>query len=254
MLDALDSICSALARLLVAQRVPFADFAERMKGHYVHAAERVAEGKVTDSRLSLLTGLQRRDISRLRAFQPKSPKVSHEARLVALWQTEPSYQANGQPLDLPRTGDAPSFEALARSVRQDVHPRTILDTLLQAGTVRLDDSMQTVVLLEASYQPVSGSAEQLEYLGKNLGDHLSAAVENVTLDPAPHFERAVHYTGLTEAQIEALDKVFRTEQMALMKALGQKAAKMKAANADSNEVDAQMRFRAGGYFYREDQS
>ncbi|MEZ5714332.1 MAG: hypothetical protein R3D85_03635 [Paracoccaceae bacterium] len=33
---------------------------------------------------------------------------------------------------------APSFEVLGRAVRQDVHPRTFLDALDAAGTVRID--------------------------------------------------------------------------------------------------------------------
>jgi len=42
-------------------------------------------------------------------------------------------------MPLPRSGPGPSFESLTQGVRHDVHPRTLLDTLLAAGTVALSD-------------------------------------------------------------------------------------------------------------------
>jgi hypothetical protein len=172
---------------------PFGDLTERLKGHYVQAASEQSDGKITDSRLSVMTGLQRRDIARLRAFEHKAPKPNPLTRLVALWQAHPDYSHKGKAKPLPRTGDAPSFESLAREVRQDVHPRAMLDTLFAAGTVKLDQD--TVALAQTAYVPLAGSEEQLDYLAENVGDHLAAAAENV-LGPHPrHFERAAHYTG-----------------------------------------------------------
>ncbi len=244
--DFLDPLFEPLARLLVARGVPFAELSERMKAHYVQAAKSLAEGKVTDSRLSVMTGLQRREITRLREFAPRQPKPSHEARLVALWQSEPGYHSDGAPLELPKNGEAPSFEALARNVRRDVHPRTILDTLEMTGTVRVEPETQTVRLIETSYQPLAGSEEQLDYLAKNLGDHLAAANDNVQGVSPPHFERAVHYTGLTEGQIEELQSDYHSAQMAVLEQLSRKAAAMKKSRA----TDATRRFRAGGYFFQ----
>lgn len=245
MLNLLDPLFAAFARLTVARGILFPEFAERMKLHYINAARRMANGKVTDSRLSVLTGLQRRDIARLRDFQPKPSKPTHLSRLVALWQTEATYAPDGKPLELPKNGSAPSFEALARNVRRDVHARTMLDTLVETGTVEVNDTDQTVRLLQPSYQPLAGSEDQLSYLVNNIGDHLNAATDNVLRHQPPHFERAVHYTQLTPEQVAELKTEFDAGQMALMEQLGQKAAAMKKLSSDS----AQDRFRAGGYFY-----
>ena len=107
MLDPLHPLLSALARLMVAKGVPFADLAERLKAHYVAAALQTGDGKPTDSRLSVQTGLQRRDISRLRASELKAPRPSHLARLIALWRTDPPYLApDGSPKRLDRIGTA----------------------------------------------------------------------------------------------------------------------------------------------------
>ncbi len=242
-----DSLLAALARLMVARGVPFAELAERLKGHYVRAAQDQARrdsnsGKVTDSRLSVLTGLQRRDIARLRAFDHKPVRATPLSRLVATWQSDPEYTRDGLPIPLPRTGPAPSFEALARDIRQDIHPRTMLDTLSAAGTVTVNDH---VTLVETAYVPLSGSDEQLSYLSDNTGDHLMAACDNVQgLTPA-HFERAVHYTGLTADQVEELDVAFREKQAKLLTQVNAHAARLKATAPDG----ASHRFRAGAYMY-----
>lgn len=245
MIESLDALFAPLARFLVARGVRFPDFAERMKAHYVEAACEMGEGRATDSRLSVMTGLHRRDVTRLKGFEPRETRPNHLARLVALWQTEAVYQAEGRPRLLPRSGAEPSFEALARTVLRDVHPRTMLDTLVATGTVALEDDGQTARLLKSSYQPLAGSEDQIAYLTRNMGDHMAAATENVLGRAPPHFERAVHYTGLTAAQVDAIEADYREGQMALFERLSRRAAEMKRSGAGGE------RFRAGGYFYRE---
>lgn len=234
----LTPLLAPLARLLVSQGVSFPAFSETMKGHYLAAAMAEPGGKPTASRLSVLTGLQRRDIARLTAAEAKPERPNPLVRLVAEWQTNPAYGAR----PLPKNGDAPSFDALAYSIRKDIHPRTLLDRLVAAGTVEVRGA--EVHLLQTSYQPQAGSEEQLDYLADNVGDHLAAAVDNVRND-APHFERAAHYTELTDDQIELLERQFREGQMELLRQVSQQAAVMKRAGEGGKG-----RFRAGGYFYK----
>lgn len=244
MFDRLDHLLAPLCRLLVARGVAFADLAERLKGHYVQAADAQAQaegGKSTDSRLSVLTGLQRREVARLRGFEVKPAKPNPLSRLVALWQSDPAYAGRA----LPRTGPAPSFEALALEVRKDIHPRTMLDTLLATSTATLSNDDTHVHLVETAYLPLSGSEDQLDYLATNVGDHLDAAASNVLGASPPHFERAVHYSGLTDDQVAALAKQFHEGQMALLQQLNAKAAQMKSGN----DSTASARFRAGGYVF-----
>ena len=241
MLTILDSLFAPLARLLLARGVVFPDFAERMRAHYIAAAEAQA-GKTTDSRLSVLTGLQRREVTRLRGFVPRDVRPNPLARLVALWHTDPDWAPDGTPLPLPRNGPAPSFEALAWSVRRDVHPRTMLDALTASGTVAVTEG--EVRLARASYQPLAGSEDQLAYLARNLGDHLGTATGNVLGAGPPQFERAVHYGELTGAQVRELAEAHAEGQMALFEGLSQRAALMKREGPGGDR-----RFRAGAYFH-----
>jgi hypothetical protein len=240
-----DALFAPIARLLVARGLPFPDLVERMKLHYVHAALAQSGTRATDSRVSVLTGLQRRDVVRLRDSDVKDRRPNHLARLIALWQTGADWSDQDKPRPLPRSGPA-SFESLAQTVRRDVHPRTMLDTLLAAGTVALSDDGHEVQLIQTSYQPLAGSDDQLAYLSRNLGDHAQAAAENVQGATPAHFERAVHYSGLTEAQVQQLSEQFAAAEMALLQNLSQTAAQMKA----ESPTPGPQRFRAGGYFYR----
>lgn len=242
MADDFDALLAPLARLMVQQGVPFADLAERLKGHYVQAALAETDVKQTDSRLSVATGLSRREVARLKEFEAKPPKPNPLTRIVSLWLTQEGYHENGQPKPLPRQGDAPSFEALARMVLQDVHPRTFIDTLLATGTVVAEG--KTLHLVERSYVPAGGSAEQIAYLSENVGDHLAAAHENIHGGDARHFERALHMSDLSAEAVDALTTRFASAQMELLEALQTRAEALKVT------APGDQRVRIGGYVYQ----
>jgi hypothetical protein len=164
---------------------------------------------------------------------------------VTRWQTDPAWSQDGSPLPLPlpRNGPAPSFEALAWSVRRDLHPRTMPDALLASGTVVADG--EGVRLVRASYQPLAGSEDQLALLARKLGDHLGTATHNVLGGTPPQFGRAVHDGGLSAVQVAELETLHAEGQMALFQSLSHRAAAMKAGGAGGNR-----RFRAGAYFHQ----
>lgn len=246
MSNMLDSLLTPIARLLVAQGVMFADFGDLMKRAYLRAAMRQVPGKMTDSALSLATGLQRRDVARLRAL-PDMPRARPDplSRIVAQWLSDPEYSVEAGPKVIPRKGDAPSFDALAASIRKDLHPRTMFEKLLDAGTIACDEKLDEVTLVTRAYVPLAGSEAQMTYLVENLSDHALAAVDNVTAPQPSHFERAVHYDGLTEADVLALKVAFYEGQMQLLERINRMAAERQA----QAPTTAGYRFRAGGYFY-----
>ena len=113
-----DALLAPIARLAVAKGVLFPQVAERLKHQFLHAAE--GEKTSTDSNVSLMTGLQRRDIGRLRDLPDEAPDpVNHLARLVMVWRLD----FDGQ--TLARSGEI-SFASLAAMIRKDVHPRSLL--------------------------------------------------------------------------------------------------------------------------------
>jgi hypothetical protein len=174
--------------------------------------------------------------------------VSRTSRIIARWLAAPDFtDPAGRPLPLPRTaeGGAPSFESLVASVTKDVRPRAVLDEWLDRGVAALDEAGR-VQLLEAAYLPRSGGEPQLYYFGRNLHDHLAAAVENV-VGPSPRFfERAVHYDGLSDGLAARLEE--RAREIA-MEAL--KQANAEAHTACAEDAGGRHRWNFGIYIYRE---
>lgn len=244
-----------LVRLFIRCGITFPALCTLLRELYVNVAEYdfALPGKdQTDSRVSLLTGIHRKEVARLRgAGAPVSVvpvSVSRTSRIMARWLSSPDFtDADGRPLPLARIGDkGASFEALVASVTRDVRPRAVLDEWRDRNLVTIDAD-DRVVLTEAAFVPSGGSDQQLYYFGRNLHDHVAAAVENV-LEPSPRFmERAVHYDNLSEDLAKALE--VRSRDLAM--------DALKAANRDANaacEKDAGggWRWNFGVYVYREE--
>ncbi len=76
---------------------------------------------------------------------------------------------------------------------KDLRPRAVLDEWLDRGLVTLDDE-ERIVLAEAAFVPSGGGSQQLTISGRNLHDHIAAAVANI-LEEKPRFlERAACIT------------------------------------------------------------
>jgi hypothetical protein len=245
-----------LVRLLIRSGITFPMLTEMLRELYVNVAEYdfALPGKEqTDSRVSLLTGIHRKEVRRLRgAGAPVNAvpaTVSQTSRILARWLADPKFSdGDGHPLPLPRTAEPsqPSFEQLVASVTRDVRPRAVLDEWLDRKLVVIDDR-DRAVLVEAAFVPRSGDDQQLYYLGRNLHDHIAAAVANVEA-PSPQFlERAVHYDGLTKELAEQLQQ--RSREVAL-----QALQKMnREAHAASDGVSSgRWRWNFGVYVYSEE--
>jgi len=248
-----------LVRLLIRSGVTFPALQDLLRQLYVNVAEydfALPDKEQTDSRVSLLTGIHRKEVRRLRgAGAPISATptaVSRGSRIIARWLGAPGYQdENGRPLPLPRVADhadAASFERLVESVTRDVRPRAVLDEWLEQGLVTIDDA-QRIVLAEAAFVPRDGGEALAYYFGRNLHDHMAAAVANVEGGSGKFLERAVHYDGLTEKQSADLETVART---LATQALTEANAKALAMVEAPTKAPRRWRWNFGLYVYREE--
>jgi hypothetical protein len=201
---ALARLLAPLARLVVAQGLPYAVVDEMLRRAVVtqaHASHPGLPEHRRTSRVSVATGLNRREVSRLlapeAAAEATAPPRSPAAMVFAHWRSNREYRTRaGAPRVLPRTGTAPSFESLAQAVTRDVHPRALLEELLRLNLVSHDADRDTVALTQADFVPRGDAERMLQWLGANVGDHLDAAVANVT-DASPHHaDQAIAAEGL----------------------------------------------------------
>lgn len=209
-------------------------------------------GAITDSRITLLTGVHRKDVRRLRRpvdLHPAPRAVSMAALVVARWQADERYlDARGQPLALERGGARPNFESLVDEVSgQDVRPAAVLQELQRLGVVKVSDGR--VALDMEAFVPDEDFDQKAWYFGESAGDHLAACGHNLRGGQPPLLERSVYYTDLPDAAVDELAGLARSEGMQALKSINRRAHALKK-NARV-EPAAAHRFRFGVYFYRE---
>lgn len=173
-----------LVRLLLREGVAYPAFAAALKPVFLEAAraELASRGMATtDSALTLLSGVHRRDVRRLargpQGAEPPEAPPSLAAEVVGRWAGEAAWlDTDGRPRVLPRSGEA-SFDALVASLSRDVRPRAVLDEMLRLGVVH--ETPQGIALDGAGFAPRAGFAEMAALMAANLHDHLSAAASNL---------------------------------------------------------------------------
>lgn len=258
--SAISSVLGPLVRLMIFRGVLHPDVSEHLKMLFVEQAAAnfaMEKKRLTDSRLSVLTGLQRRDVKRLREQGSVTTSVAAGpvARVILRWSTSDAWHdSSGNPLPLARRGSGPeSFETLVASVSKDIHPRTVLDAMLSEGAVELDDAQDILHLRRDAYLPQSDE-NRLVYLEGNLGDHAEASIQNLVSDTnaAPFFERAAHFNQLSERSVRELDELARTLQTDALRKIASRAEMLQ--QQDDGSPAATHRFRCGAYIYFADQT
>lgn len=260
LLDAIQSVLAPLADLAVAKGLTFAVVEESLKQAFVRAAQeaQLAQGLPAHrlvSRISAATGINRREVTRLTqsdAGAPQPAAASVVSQLFTRWISDKQLRVKGKPRALPRqSSDGASFEALARSVTQDVHPRTLLDELCRLHLARWDADTDTVHLLQEAFAPRGDWQRMIAFLGDNVGDHLHAAVDNVLQDEPAHFEQAVFAQGLSEDSVERVRALARKHWKALMAEAVPLLEQRVQSDAEQAAV-ATHRVRLGLFTYHQD--
>ncbi|MDA8389666.1 MAG: DUF6502 family protein [Gammaproteobacteria bacterium] len=204
---ALRRLLRPLVRYLMDQGCTVAAFTDVVRMLYVEEAL-AHDREATDSHLSLVTGIHRKEIKRLRAMAAADPgnalplSDNLAAQLVAAWVSSPDTREPHGPRPLPlHAASGPSIETLARAIKADVRPRAILDVLLQAGAVEPADRGR-YRLLRSAFIPALPE-DRLAFLGANVGDHLQAALHNLYAEK-PFLERALYVDALNPKALLAL--------------------------------------------------
>jgi hypothetical protein len=258
LMGAVKQLLRPLVRLLIAKGVGLPLLMGLLKEVYVSVADQefpVGGKKQTDSRISILTGVHRKDVKRLRTTEeaePVTPKaIGLGPLLVAKWVgSKATTDAEGRPLALPRQAEkpgAPSFDSLVESVSKDVRPRAVLDEWVRLGVARLDKDGR-VVLNRNAFIPEKGFDEKAFYLGRNLHDHMAAASHNLLASDNPLLERSVHYSNLTAESAATLAEAAERTGMRALLALNQMGLELSAK--DKGNPEATKRVNFGLYFFK----
>jgi len=249
-----------LVRLLLRNHVPYRTFADIAKRVYVDVATEefgIPGRKQSKSRVSVITGLSRKEVLRLRRLPVQSDlgaldRYNRAARVIAGWVRDRRFgDESGQPTDLPFEGGTVCFRELVKKYSGDAPARAVLDELVRVGVVeRTPDGR--IQLLERSFIPKTGEIDKIGILGVDAADLIGTIGHNILRPETPFFQRKVSYDNLPAEALPELKKLAGEQAQTLLEHLDRW---MSERDRDVNpQVSGTGRVRAGVgiYYFQED--
>jgi len=191
------TVLRPLVRILFRAGIRFDEFIELIRGIYVELTIRDGAGigkKISIGRISILSGIPRRDVDRLIASSDwmQIPKPTDAVALAAVlhrWHTDSTFLGPyGVPLELPQTGQAGrNFTDLVRGCPIKIDPVSAFEQLLSAGMIVRSGETHVKVLFRTYLSPQPMSAEMLEQFGSGIRNLASTIDHNMS--PAQNTKR-----------------------------------------------------------------
>jgi Family of unknown function (DUF6502) len=253
-----------IAQVLVANGVTYPQFVRALKTTFLRAAQaelQSSDALVTDSALSLLSGVHRKDVRVMRSSDGPPPSrnraLSLAADVAARWTRAAEYvDADGAPRVLPlrsrRNGET-SFESLVQSVSKDFHARSVLDELLRLEVAVVEGDQ--VRLRSEGLGSSDHFAATAEHFAASAADHLAAGAANLRAvshaDPGPFFEQSIAVEGLSAHSTAVLQSLARDACTAALARVDSESRTRQAQEAQGLPAEIALRIRVGTFFYAE---
>ena len=209
--------------------------------------------KQTDSAISMLSGLHRKDVKAMVTAMAQAPKKSSRITRDSLGRpTVPSqvmtrWLASGWPDELPMSGSAKSFEILSRQVSSDVHPRAVLNELVRLGMAEQEGD--AVRLCRNAFVPDQQMAEAGNLLAGSTADHLAAGVHNLSGPGDRKFlEQSMFADGLSTDSVKQLEHLAGALWMQVLNAMVRAALPL---SEKDEPAGGDQRIRVGMFCYAE---
>lgn len=249
-----------LVRLLLRNQVPFGAFADLVKWVYVDVASRefnVASRKQTATRVSVITGLTRKEVARLQKIaKPDDGVIAHEynraVRVINGWLYDPRFVTDkGKPALLPIEGDNSFFE-LVKHYSGDATPGAILDELSRTGAVEKTAEGQ-VRLNRRAYVPSESEEEIVHILGTDVALLLQTIDHNLREGKSnPYYQRKVAYNNLPVECLAQFRELGNAKAQALLEELNQYLSQHDRDANPKSQGTGRKHAGIGIYYFEED--
>jgi hypothetical protein len=213
LLSAIGRMMQPLIRILLRNGISFQTFADIAKNQFVEVArsEFGIEGrKQSTSRIAVITGLTRKEVTRISRLsfpgdQKSAERYNRASRVVSGWRRDGDFlDPEGKPAVLALSGRAHTFQELVKRYSGDMPYRSVLDELVAQGVVHRQGS-ERVKLMERAYLPKADEAMKLHILGTDTGYLIETIGHNLRPgDSGLRFQRKVLYENLPDEVLPAL--------------------------------------------------
>lgn len=178
-----------VAKYCLRHALQIQDMLEVAKAVFVEEACRQVEQtgeKVNTSRLSVITGLHRRDVERI--YKRKEIQETPQGllnKIIGQWQYDPRFSSQThKPKLLSCKGEESEFHSLAASVSRDINPGTVLFELERRDLIsRKGDKVKLneMVLQVAKKRDGQSWEDGFKILSLDLTDQIEAVQENLSI-------------------------------------------------------------------------
>lgn len=188
LLNAARRILYPLVRILLRNGIPSDALTELVRQTYVDVADQEfgIDGKrQTTARISVITGLNRKEVARLRGNDPlpaeDQRRWNRAATVLGAWLRDETFQdRKGDPLDLPFEGEGPTFADLVKRYSGDMQPRAVADELLRVGAIESIDGR--LRMTSRGYVPTDDPESIADILGIDAGEFIQTVDHNMRSD------------------------------------------------------------------------
>ncbi|MCB0354441.1 MAG: hypothetical protein KDD64_12980 [Bdellovibrionales bacterium] len=236
----LKAFLTPAVRFCLKHNIGIRSFFELTKQCFVHecAEEQQKQGQtVTASSLTVATGLNRREVTRITKGDSKVVEDSYlPRRILNRWeQTKQFTTKGGRPKVLTFEGEESEFSRLVRSVSQDVRPAALLAELERSSLVEF--TPRGVKPLRVDQSVASDPNKILEVLAADSTRLIRAVEENAYLSQAP---RNAHYITEFDNISRAKIPEIKTKLIALVSRFHQDVRKyLSRYDKDINKLPAE---------------
>jgi len=257
---AIIKIMRPLVRVMLRNGLAFADFAALVKEVFVDVASEdfdLPGKKQSVSRISVITGINRKEVKRLLELPSDSPDVDNNnraARVVSGWMRDNDFtDAQGKPRQLPlaSTGAQTGFDALVKKHSGDMPARSILDELVRVGAATVNNG--SVKLTSSGYVPSTSNDEMLRLSAEGASDLLKTVDHNLQTDnKVSRLQLSVAYDDVSENGVELFRNLSREKSLELLNHLDQFLASQDRSVNQSVAGDGRYRTGLGIYYFEEE--
>jgi len=221
------SLLRPLIRILLRNGVAFGTFSDLAKKVYTDVAfeDFTLDGKKqTISRVSILTGLTRKEVKRLSELESmdsliEEKRYNRAIRVISGWINDEQFcSTDGIPLPLPLEGNEISFAKLVKLYSGDVPVQAMLNELSAGNSVEVKHDV--VYLIRHAYIPSGDPIENIHILGSDTEELIATIDHNLTHSGNElRFQRKVSNHNLSQESAKAFKQLSAREAQMLLERL-----------------------------------
>lgn len=250
-----------LVRLLLHHGVPYETFADLARWVYVDVAEKdfaLPDKKQTASRISVITGLNRKEVARLQAMTVEDNAGAIESfnraeKVVTAWRHEyPKAGSASHAAPLPLEGER-SFASLVKRYSGDMPVRAVLDELLRVGVARKLANDVIELISDSTVVPDTANKQALlAVFGEDTADFLTTIANNVVALPEQRLlQRRAWFDNIPIEALPVSRELARNHGQAALENFADQLSRFDRDVTPNSEGTGRARAVLGIYYYEE---